>query len=428
MDYDGGSPLVQQVVTFAHSIEWHRSHVVILTRSMVVSIGISSTELVGMIQIAFWTSFSALVYAYIGYPFLLICLRWLISKRYKRGDESYYPSVSLVISAYNEQTSIADKLANSLSLDYPYDKLEVIVASDGSTDNTNIIVNSFANQGVKLLIVTPRLGKTNVQNQAIKVCTGQIVVFTDANSLLQRDAIRKLVSPFADPRVGCVEGRRLDRNVDDSATAEIELKYRDYETILKSLESKVGLCLGATGPIYSIRRDIYVPLDENLISDLMEPIAIYKRHGLYQVFEPLAISREDVLSDIDREYHRKVRIITRCLNSLFSDRQLLNPLKNPVIFFQVTSHRLIRWFAPVFILIIAVSNLLLIKLTMYQFTAIIGFIFTIFVLIGSRPNFLFNRYSILRAPYYYYKVNMASLMAIINWIRAVNIQTWTPDR
>jgi len=377
--------------------------------------------------VIFWVCVSLLLYTYIGYLLLLYFLKPFFRKT-KRFPTQNQQKVSLVISAYNEQDGIEAKLKNSLSLNYPSEFFEIIVASDGSTDDTNKIARSYANQGVVLLDVKPRLGKTNAQNQAVRICSGDIIVFTDANSLIQPDAIQLLVRHFDDPLVGCVEGRRLDCNVAASTTAEIELTYRNYETLLKMLESEVGICLGATGPIYAIRKDKYVQLPINYISDLMEPIVMHTVFGVRQVFEPLAISREEVLSDIDREYRRKIRIITRCLNSLFYDKGILNPFKNPLVFFQVTSHRLLRWFAPILIIIALTSNLLLLDDDFYKLTMALAMLFMILTLIGSFPGRLSDRFPIIRFPYYFYKVNLASLMAIINWARGVNIQVWTPER
>lgn len=380
-----------------------------------------------MTHIVFWTCLGLLLYTYAGYPLLLAVTRLVVRRRTKPAT-LLASRVSLVISAYNEQESLEGKILNSLALEYPRELLEIIVASDGSTDQTNSIAESFADQGIILMAIPQRLGKTNVQNQAVLTCSGDILVFTDANSLLEKDALQKLVQHFGDPVVGVVEGRRLDRSRDDSGTAKMELTYRDYETMLKVLESDVGLCFGATGPIYAVRRECYVPLPSHMISDLMEPMMIYSKTRMRQVFEPLAISREDVLSDINREYQRKIRIITRCLHSLFHDRSLLNPFKNPLLVFQVTSHRLLRWFAPILLMIMFVANLALLRAPLYQFTGLMFVVFVGLIYMGSRGTEFYNRHQILKAPYYYYKVNLASLMAIWNWIRSVNIQTWTPDR
>ena len=199
-------------------------------------------------------------------------------------DDQFMPTVSMIISAHNEEKHIESKLDNTLKLVYPSDKLQIIVVNDGSTDKTEEIVKSF--EGIKLINLTHQ-GKTIAQNSGVKEATGNIVVFSDANNLYHLDAIKKLVAPFADDRIGVVCGQ-LKYNQGSVA----ESRYWSFEFMLKKLESRRGSLLGANGSIYALRKEIYVPLPEDVISDLIEPIKIFG-NGKDVIFESNAIATEE---------------------------------------------------------------------------------------------------------------------------------------
>jgi cellulose synthase/poly-beta-1,6-N-acetylglucosamine synthase-like glycosyltransferase len=334
----------------------------------------------------------------------------------------------LIVTAYNEERVLAAKLANSLSLDYPPDRLEILVASDGSTDRTDAIAREFERRGVRLLRVEGRQGKTAAQNAAVVAATGEIVVFSDANAIYEPDAIRRLVVRFADPSVGCVEGRRVDFAPGASATARHELTYRDWESRIKTWESRVLSCTGATGPIYAVRRSLYVPLDPAMISDFMEPLLLMCRHGKRQVFEPAAISREAVLTDLRDEFRRKVRIMTRCLNSLRMAPEVLNPLRHGWFAVQVISHRLLRWLVPVFGIVAFVSNVFLLPDPFYRLTVHLQVAFLFVAAIGAALDRLQVGPSFLRMPHYFCAANLAALDALANCLRGRNVVTWRTER
>jgi len=339
-----------------------------------------------------------------------------------------WPSISLIIAAHNEEGVIAEKLRNTLRIDYPADRLEVVVASDASDDRTDRIVRGFAGSGMRLVRVEGRRGKTSAQNAAVKETTNEIIVFSDANAMYDKDALKKLAKHFSDEGVGCVEGRRLDFDAECAATARHELTYRDYESWIKRLESRVASCTGATGPIYGVRRSCYIELPAEAISDLMEPIMIMHVHGKRQVFEPGAISRETVLAEMSNEFQRKVRIITRCLNSITSVPGLLNPFSGGVFALQIWSHRLLRWMLPLFALLVLAGTLTLSHRPLFLLALQAQLAFLLAVLLGFLLDCRNLGPSILRLPYYVFTVNAAALLGLLNWVRGKNILVWDPDR
>ncbi len=380
-----------------------------------------------MIAVVFWTCAALIGYAYVGYP-LVIRFLGLFRKPRALPATTQWPTVSLIIAAYNEERMLASKLANSLSLDYPGASLDIVVVSDGSTDGTDTIAAGFGSRGVRLLRVEGRQGKTAAQNAAAAQATGDILVFSDANALYEPEAIRRLVARFADPSVGCVEGRRADFATSASAAARHELTYRDWESRIKIWESRALSCVGATGPIYAVRRSLYVPLDPALISDFMEPLLVMCRHGKRQVFEPAAISHEAVLPELRDEFQRKVRIMTRCLNSLRTTPEVLNPFRHGWFALQVVSHRLLRWLVPILALTLAVANLFLLPEAFYTATLLLQVLFLFAAAVGAALDRLDLGPAFLRLPHHFCVANLAALQATVNGLLGRNIVAWRVQR
>ena len=225
----------------------------------------------GVPEIIFWLCIMFVFYIYFGYPLLLFILsRLRPAPRVKKGDISL--NISLIIPAYNEEKVIADKIENSLLLDYPKEELEIIVASDGSTDKTNQIVRSFATLGVKLVLLNTNQGKSSAQNLAVTQARGEIIFFSDANVLLLPDAVKKIVRSFADPNVGCVVGKVIYLNQEDTSVSQGEGLYWRYELFLRAKESKLGNFAMGSGPIMAIRRSLFQPLDPDVGEDFVLPL------------------------------------------------------------------------------------------------------------------------------------------------------------
>ncbi len=377
--------------------------------------------------VTFWLSVGVILYVYVGYP-LLLALIALVRKPVKLADPDTWPSVTLLITAYNEQANIAAKLDNALTLDYPPDRCQILVASDGSTDDTDAIVRRYADRGVELRRVEGRVGKTQTQNEAMPHARGEIVVFTDADAMFDADAIKQLVRHFQRPAVGCVEGRRCDRAADATTAAPNELLFRDYESLVKRLESRVYSCVGAVGPIMAIRRELYVPLHPDDCSDLIEPMAIMLAHGRRQVFEPRARSRELVLGRVSSEFRRKIRVITDSLASLWRYRAVMNPFRTGVYAWQVVSHRFLRWILPLFLALALLSNALLVQQPVYGALMGLQLLFYGSALLGALLERFGIGHALLRAPYFFCAANAASLVSVFNCLLGRKYVRWDTAR
>jgi len=380
-----------------------------------------------MLETLFFFFIFIILYVYLGYP-LVITLLAAINRKTVTKDDNYEPSVSLIIAAYNEEAIIAEKLNNCLLLNYPKDKLEIIVFSDASTDRTAEIVKSFEQDHIILIDLTERKGKTAGQNLAATQATGEIIIFSDANALYQEDAIRKIVRNFNDPSVGCVCGELVYYSEDKSLIGDAENVYWDYEKFIKRQEDRAASILGANGSIYAVRKQLYSPLPEDIISDFIEPFKIIAQ-GYRVVYEPEAISFEHSTTNFIEEYHRKKRIINRSFYSLLYFSSFLNPFRYPLLSFQLFSHKILRWMIPVYLPIIFIVNMFLLKSLFFQVTFGLQIIFYVTALLGYvlEKNRWHNIF--FYAPFYFCLVNIASLDAIINlFIKRKNVVTWNPIR
>ncbi len=266
-----------------------------------------------MLELIFWLSGAVVAYVYVGYP-LLLKLAHLAFGRAPSHPPAVEPPVTLVISAFNEEASIREKLENTLQLDYPADRLQVLVVSDASDDRTDDIVREFAGRGVRLLRMAERGGKTVGLNAAIREASGDVVVFSDANAMYRRDALRRLSAPFADRTVGAVVGESTYHDSETASEASESL-YWKYETAIKRLESETGSVVGGDGAIYAIRRGLYVPMRADALSDFVNPLQIVKS-GHRCLYEPAAQSVEKAAEGFDREFRRKVRIVNRAWRAM----------------------------------------------------------------------------------------------------------------
>lgn len=372
-----------------------------------------------------WFSVATIVFATVGYPIALVLAGALV--RRQRVIDDAQPDVSLIIAAHNEEKCIARKLENALALDYPRERLEIIVASDGSTDQTAEITRSFAHRGV-VLRSFPRVGKTGIQNQTVRTAKGEILVFSDANAFYRPDAIRKLVRNFADPAVGCVSGQ-LVYEVDGQGAGECEHSYWNYEKFMKRRESDLSSLIGANGSIYAVRRSDYVEIETDLISDLVEPLALVRR-GRRVVYEPEAVSMEEASTTYTVEFRRKVRILTRSIKGLLHMRALLNPFRYGIFSFQLLGHKLLRYLVPLFLVMGFASLAVLAALGHYRMPFLLAVVaVTAATVVGRRTPRTSNPF--VRAChflYYYLMVNYALVPAWINILRGTRLTLWVPDR
>ncbi len=274
-----------------------------------------------VLKIVFWLSVVALFYTYIGYGLLLV----IVSKVAGRGvnREALTPHFTVIITAYNEERDLQAKIQNTLALDYPRDKLEIIVASDCSSDRTDEIVRSFAEQGVRLHRQFQRLGKTAAQNAAVELSHGEIILFSDATTLYQPDVLRVIGPNFADASVGCVAGQLIYVDPSNSGIGRGAVSYWNYEVFLKRHESRACSLIGASGCLYAVRRSAYIPLYESACSDFIIATKMVEQ-GLRAIYEPQAICTEETNSRAEKELRMRVRVITQTYNDLWRHRGMMN--------------------------------------------------------------------------------------------------------
>jgi len=302
----------------------------------------------------FWICAVLIVYTHVGYPVLL----WLFARLQRQPTVAPphsipgLPTVTLIVAAHDEEKVIAEKVANAKALDYPGEKLGIVVASDGSTDRT---VELARDAGAHIVLDLPRSGKIAAQNAAAVGARGQILAFSDANSMWEPDALRRLVEPFADPHVGyvCGQVRYTDPEGDN-----LEGAYWGYELALRELESALGGVTAGNGAIYAVRSSAYVRLPTASSHDLSLPFRFAKR-GLRALYAPTAVATEKMVPTLGGEFARKRRMMVGLWDIVIGGRMLSLRRYPPLFAFQLISHRLLRYLTPLLHLIVLVTNVLL---------------------------------------------------------------------
>jgi len=369
-----------------------------------------------------------LIYIYIGYPLLLFVLRFALPEK-KVDRKDIYPEVSFIISCFNEEAVIREKLENTLALDYPKDKLEIVVISDASSDRTDEIVRGFADQGVRLIRQNKNLGKTSGLNLTVPQTSGKIIIFSDANALYASHAVGKLVRNFNDGKVGYVVGEARYRDIDQTAASKSETAYWKFEIWLKRMESYMHSVVGGDGAIYAIRRELYEKLLDTDINDFVNPMQIILK-GYRGIYESEAICYEESAGEFKKEFQRKIRIINRSFSGLLRMKAVLNPFKTGFFSLEVISHKLLRWFAPVFIIILIISCLMLslFNVEIFQWGTLVLTIFFIFSYIGYLFSEEYDVSLIFYYPYYFVLVSFASLAGLYRSLRGEVQTTWSTAR
>lgn len=381
-------------------------------------------------EIIFVTSIILIGYAYAGYPLLTLFISLFANNEVETSNIE--PKVSLLITAYNEEKDIEQKLINSLALDYPKNKLEIMVASDGSTDVTDEIVKRYEKNdiGVRVVLhrVEGRLGKTAAQNSAVEVCSGDIIVFSDAASMYDPNAISALVRNYADPRVGAVSGMYNYENKEGSSVGFATILFWKLENFIKSRQTKVKTITGCCGCIYSVRKSLYTPLPPEIISDLVEPLTILQK-GYRIVFEPKALALEETAGAAEEEFNMRIRVIVRGMNGMLYVRRLFNPFNYPFESFQLISHKLLRWLVPVFSILAFISNAALAGRNLfYGFLFLCQIIFYCLALTGYFVEKKGVHKMIFYLPLYFCIVNIAALISLFKVLKRENVVVWQTKR
>jgi glycosyltransferase involved in cell wall biosynthesis len=380
-----------------------------------------------MAEAIFWGAIGLVVYVYAGFP-LLVWAVSLLRPRPVRKRPVPPPTVSFIIAAYNEERSIAKKLANTFALDYPADRLEIVVVSDGSHDRTEEIVRAEGRGRVKLLALGSRNGKTIAQNHAVEVATGEILIFSDATTVYEPRTVRALVSNFSDPDIGGATGWVVMDADPDATMQKGRSAYTDYDQWLRSCESKVHSVVGTAGCIAALRKHLYRPLPADVDADVAEALEV-SAQGYRVVFEDDAVVYEAGESrSVREELERRTRVIARGLRGYWYGRRVFHPLRHPWFFLDLLSHRLLRWGVPVLLVIAFLANVALLGEPVYRLTFLAQLAFYLAAAVGYVLERRQVRAPGLFIPLYFCVVNLAPLLALRALYRGRTTAVWETGR
>ncbi len=377
-------------------------------------------------QIIFWTSLAALFYVYVGYPLLVYLVSIIRLLEVRKSD--FAPTVTILITAYNEEEAIRANLENTLKIDYPKEKLEILVASDGSTDETEKIVREFAARGVKLFRQEGRMGKTFTQNKAVEQATGEIILFSDATTAYAKDVLRVMLPNFADETIGCVAGKLIYIDESKSGVGKGAKSYWNYETFLKISESRACSLIGASGCLYAVRRSAYQPMYAEACSDFLICTVVY-RQNLRSVYEPNAICTEETNRHTAKEMQMRVRVISQTFTDLWRNREMLNPFRSGFYAIELVSHKLLRYAVPVYlILMLLASSVLAFYSNIFAVITALQILFYLTALLGWLLERNGKTMGILAIPLYFVLANVASLIGFYKFLRGERYARWEPIR
>lgn len=370
--------------------------------------------------IVFLVSVLIVFYAYFAYPLSLLVLK-LFRQREKQRHKIYM-SVTFIITAYNEEKRIKEKLENTLKLKYSGGKLQIIVASDGSTDATNDIVRSYEKQGIELLKVINRGGKENAQKEALVYARGEVIVFSDVATILEPQGLIEIVSNFADPSIGCVSSEDMLIGQDGEPSG--EGLYVCYEMWLRRLESKVNSIVGLSGSFFAARKAVCQNFSRDVQSDFRTLLTCIKL-GLRGVSDPKAIGIYLNIADEKREFERKVRTVLRGLTVFFRHLELLNVFQYGLFSYQFFCHKLLRWLVPFSLVMILVSNVILAATSNFFLLLLIGQF--IFYGIGIYGWITQSLKGVLKIPMFFMVVNVAIAVAWWKYLSGKRVMLWEPS-
>jgi cellulose synthase/poly-beta-1,6-N-acetylglucosamine synthase-like glycosyltransferase len=377
-----------------------------------------------LLIILFWSCAGLVTFAYAGYPVVV----WLLTRLFGRVpapppiESADLPSVSLLIAAHNEEADIEARIANALALRYPKGELEIVIASDGSTDRTNEIAGRYADRGVRLLAFPVNRGKAAVLNAAVPRLRGDVVVLSDANTHMESDAVWRLAPWFADPTVGVVCGKLI---LTDSETGRnADGLYWKYETFLKACEGRLGALVGCNGAIYAIRKDLF-PGDRGgaIIDDFVIPLEARRRSGCRIVFDPEALAREETAPDLRAEFRRRARIGAGGFQSMARLWPLLSPAHGWVSF-TFLCHKVLRWLSPFCLVGMLIANLLLVGVSGYDYVLAAQGGFYLMAVAGARVPGRPRAFRVLKLATMFMTMNLALLVGYIGWATGAQRGTW----
>lgn len=374
-----------------------------------------------MFEYIFWISIGLIAYTYLGYPFILSLLSAV--KRRPVQKSAFEPHVSVVIAAFNEERTIEWRLQNLIEQDYPREKIEIVVVSDGSTDRTEQIIKEFSSwqRQVRFFSMRERKGKVEALNLGVAQAKGDIIVFTDARQTFRPEAVRHLVANFSDPEVGCVSGELIFiKNLKSLIQSEMGA-YWLYEKWIRKAENRTGSTIGATGAIYAIRKQLYKPLPSGtLLDDVLTPMNIVMQ-GYRVAFDGSAVAYDVPSKDASQEWTRKVRTLAGNWQITSLAPALLSPWKNPC-WWRFISHKLMRLAVPFLLPAVLMSGALLSD-PIYRVSTSIQMTVYALVLIGFAVPPL-RRFRLINIPYFFILLNLAAVVGFWRWITGQSQTVW----
>ncbi|MEI2751540.1 MAG: glycosyltransferase family 2 protein [Nitrospira sp.] len=371
----------------------------------------------------FWGSIVFIIYAYAGYLLALVVLSCFRNRPVLAGD--IQPMVSFVITAYNEEARIREKIENSLQQQYPRERLDIVVASDCSSDRTEEIVRSYATSGVRLVRAQERRGKEAAQKLAVSQTSGEILVFSDVATTLPPYGIANIVKSFNDPTVGCVSS--VDQFVDAQGNLSGEGAYVKYEMLLRQLETKVNTLVGLSGSFFAARRTVCSPWADDLQSDFNTLLNSMKT-GLRGVSDPRSVGYYKNLTDEKKEYQRKVRTVLRGIAVLMRSLPMLNPFRYGIFAWQLFSHKLCRWLVPFAMIGALVSNsVLAIDSVPYRVLLLAHVLFYMIAVAYAGCSWM-PKSNVFRLPSFFVVVNLSILDAWMRYFRGDRVFRWEPSK
>lgn len=386
---------------------------------MMIDGGVAVTAMEGL----FWLSVFGVIYPYLGYPLLL----WLLGRGWGRAlppapqGSPFYPLVSMIIPVCNEERRIERKIVNTKALLYPFDRLQVLFVSDGSTDRTIELIRNQVSASITLVELPVRGGKAAALNAGLAQANHDIVVFSDASIELEPDALRHIVQGFRDPAIGCISGE------DKIAESGGEAWYGRYELLVRRLESKVHSIVGASGSFYAQRRMLCAPFIEGLAPDFLSVLRTVEQ-GFRAVSEPAAVGMMTSVKDSKQEFERKVRTLIRGMTALFSYARVLNPFRFGVFAVEMLSHKVFRWSVPFCLIMALFSSVMLMASPLFLFFSIVQIAFYFIALLALSGLSVIRHSLPGKIALYFSMVNAAILVAWIKYIVGVRQELWTPSQ
>jgi cellulose synthase/poly-beta-1,6-N-acetylglucosamine synthase-like glycosyltransferase len=386
------------------------------------------------LKITFWILLFIIFYAYIGYGvllFFLIRIKWLFNdSKQKNSLSAYEPDVTLFIAAYNERDYVDAKMKNSMELDYPREKLHQIWVTDGSDDGTPDLLKKY--KDIEVYHLPERNGKIGAMNRGMKLVKSPIVVFSDANTMLGKESVRRIVSLFSDPKVGCVSGeKRIFSKEKDTAAGAGEGLYWKYESILKKWDAELYSVVGAAGELFAIRTELYQEVEpDTLLDDFIISLRVAQKGYTIQ-YDPKAYAIETASANVKEELKRKVRISAGGIQSVIRLRSLLNIFKYGRLSFQYISHRVLRWtLAPLSLLLMLLASFILaLNEGIFDFGlyCVIFWLQVAFYLAALLGWYLENksvRVKFLFVPYYFFIMNLSVFLGLKRYLKRLQSVNW----